>query len=452
MEGYTTLMLNSEEFSRASSSKYTAAEEIEFLKMAISYVNMHVFVYDISLHKLYFFESDTYPFGILTGSEHSVQDIIKLGIIEKDAVPIFKSLFEKIENGEKRTDAVIKICNNSSVMWNHIMLVNHFDKNGTPVRAVGTIQDVSNRVKIELLYSKEKQFRFAMLADSRRVYEINVTRDRFVKLESIQDTTDYGEWDIYTQSMANLCKTRIYQEDWETFLKIATKENLLQGFENGITEFYCEYRVIDAVGQISWSSSTTHLLRDPVSDDIKGFIYVKNIDKQKEFELELYQQAERDDLTGIYNRRTAEKLVTQILLTSNATQKHGFLMLDIDEFKHVNDTFGHIKGDFLLQQISNDIRKILRSDDIFARMGGDEFIVFLNNVDTTKEIIDIANRLCDCVCNICVDEASDFHTTISIGISTYPKDGNTFEELYKNSDCSLYNVKQHGKNNVSLFS
>lgn len=445
-------MFKPEEVITESSFKYSVEEKMEFFNKAISQVDLHVFVYDVMCDKLYFFESATFPFGVLKSSEYSIQDIVNLDIMEKEVTPVFVSLFEAIKNGEKSEEAVIKICNGSTVTWNHVMIVNHFDEKGKPIRAVGTIQNVTHRIKIEQLYSKERQFRFAMLADSRRVYEINVTRDRFIKLESIQDTTDYGEWDVYTKTMAKLCKTRVHKDDWDAFLQVATKENLLQGFENNITEFHCEYRFVDDEGKASWSSSTTHLLKDPVSNDIKGFIYVKDIDKQKELEIKLYRQAETDHLTGIYNRRTAEKMITRILLDAQPTHIYGFLMFDIDEFKYVNDTFGHLKGDFLLQKIANDIKIILRDEDIFARMGGDEFVVFVKNVDLIKQISCIAKRLCKCVSRISIDEESDFHPTISIGISTYPANGNTFEELYKNSDIALYDVKQNGKNAMAFFS
>lgn len=433
-------------------SKYTIEEENDFFKKAVIHMNVHIFVYDIPVQKLYFFESDALPFGVLAGAEHSIQDIIDLDIMEPETTCAFEALFQKIQNGEKTADAVIKTSTNSAITWNHILLVSYFDESGNPIRCVGTIQDVSQRIEIEQLYSNERQFRFAMLADSRRVYEINVTKDRFIKLESIQDNTDGEGWDLYTQSMVKLCKNRVFKDDWDVFLQVATRQNLLDGFENGITEFYCEYRFIEDDGKTVWSSSTTHLLQDPNSDCIKGFIYVKDIDKQKKLELQLYRQAESDPLTGIYNRRTAERLITQALLHSTHTQLHGFLTIDIDEFKKVNDFFGHIRGDFLLKQIAYNIKSILRHNDIFARMGGDEFIVFLSDVSSFPKLLDIANRICESARHVCVDEESDFHTTISIGISTYPNNGDTFAELYKNSDHSLYDVKQHGKNGISLFS
>lgn len=166
---------------------------------------------------------------------------------------------------------------------------------------IGTIQDVTRRMESELRYSNERQYRIAMLAGSRRVYEINVIRDRFIKLEDIEDTTDYEKWSIYSETMSRMCRDQIYKEDWEIFLRVATRENLLQGYKKGITEFYCEYRSLAKNGNQNWASSETHLLRDPITEDIKGFIYAKDINLQKRRELALYQQAERDSLKGAYN-------------------------------------------------------------------------------------------------------------------------------------------------------
>lgn len=118
----------------------------------------------------------------------------------------------------------------------------------------------------------------------------------------------------------------------------------------------------------------------------------------------------------------------------------------------MNDTFGHIQGDYLLQQIAGGISSILRSADILARMGGDEFIVFLSNLDNIKQAQKIAERLCKYVHSICVEPDKKFRAAISIGIAIYLQDGTTFTELYKKSDKALYDVKHHGKNSVKRYS
>lgn len=431
--------------------QYPIDDECHILKLAVGQMNIHVFVYDLLLEKIYFFQSPSLPFGTLSENNYSVDDIINLAIFDKEGDAMFRKIFEDTHAGLPESGAIIKTLSDSNPCWYHVMMLNCFNENGDSFRAIGTIQDVSTRIETELRYSKEKQFRLAMMTDANRVYEVNVSRDRFMALTSVQDTTDCDNWNLYTQSMADLCKNRVYQEDWSNFLRVASRENLLQGFAQGITEFYCEYRTVDENNQKSWSSSATHLLRDPLSNDIKGFIYVKDIDEQKKQEIALYQQAECDPLTGVYNRRTAERLITQTLLSSKANHIHGFLSIDIDDFKFVNDSFGHLVGDALLQQLSAKIGCALRNDDILARMGGDEFVVFLNDTGNMSHILHVAERLCLSIQEISLEEAPNYHPTISIGIATYPNDGNTFRELYKKSDQSLYQVKQNGKNHVSVF-
>lgn len=430
---------------------YTKEEELNILRKAISQVNVNVFLYDLPLQVIHFLNGEDNSLGILE-TEYTLEDIIEKNKIELESIPALKMLFDKIQKGERQASTIIKVRNDKKAVWYQIVLNNSNNCTSKPHYVVGTIQDVSKRVESELRYSNEQQYRFAMFSEAYRVYEINVTKDRFKKLETIQDNTDGNDWNLYTETMANLCKNNVYREDWNIFLKVATRENLLAGFKNGITEFHCEYRLVKEKGEITWSESSTHLLGDPISGDIKGFIYVKDINERKKREIELYHQAETDPLTGVYNRRTAERIITEELLNSDASTIHGFLSIDIDDFKKVNDTFGHVKGDWLLQRITEVITGTLREKDILARMGGDEFIVFLNDSGNQKDILRIANRLCEHVRNITIAKEQIFHTAISIGISTYPKDGKTFAELYKNSDKALYDVKQHGKNNAGVFS
>ncbi|MEG1291114.1 MAG: hypothetical protein RSD28_02315, partial [Lachnospiraceae bacterium] len=269
-----------------STKKFLLEEECNILKTAIAEMNIHVFVYDICLKKIYFFSSNAHPFGVLNEMDYTIEDILNHGIIDANYTTIFRSLFHDVESGSNTSNALFKLCTtDSSEVWNYIMLTNCSNHGKPPIRAIGTIQDVSKRIQTEQRYTKETQYRLAMMADSRRVYEINVTKNRFIKLESIQDSTDYGSWNLYTETMDN-----IYPDDWDTFLDIATRDHLIEGYNKGITEFYCEYRFINDTGNIAWSSSSTHLLKDPLSNDIKGYIYVKDIEKQKKMELKLYQQ------------------------------------------------------------------------------------------------------------------------------------------------------------------
>lgn len=436
----------------SSIAEYIKNEENSILKMAMEQMNIQVFAYDGSRRRLHFLgnPSKEPPFA-WKETECLLEEFLTAGFMDDSDTAAFQNLFDAVEQGQQSASARIRFWADKEELWFQVRLTRCCCGEAGLEVAIGTMQDISSRVKIENRYTNEKQYRLAMLADSRRVYEINVTKDRFIKLQSIQDSTDGRFWQPYTKTMNQMRETLVYQEDWETFMQIADREHLLSGFLGGKQEFYCEYRVVDEGGQTTWSSSATHLLKDPISDDIKGFIYIKDIDQQKKQQLELAHEAECDALTGIYNRRTAEKLIKRILEDAAEGDIYGFLTIDLDDFKLVNDTFGHSKGDQLLRQAAEEISMAVRERDIVARIGGDEFIVFLYQDVNQKNVEQIANRINLTVSNIRLKEGDKFRPTASIGIAIYPSGGRTFKELYEHSDQALYQVKQHGKNHIEFY-
>ena len=148
-----------------------------------------------------------------------------------------------------------------------------------------------------------------------------------------------------------------------------------------------------------------------------------------------------DALTGIFNRRGFEEKTKNINLSFNYT----VAILDIDKFKDVNDTFGHDVGDTILKELSTIVTKKIRQEDIFARWGGEEFILLLR----TKDLA-IAENIAD---KLRADiEKADFsvvkHITVSFGISNFKNKNQTFEEVFKNADNALYKAKESGRNRV----
>lgn len=426
--------------------------ENNILKAALRQLQIQLFVYDIPMKKLYFLrtakESDQEH---AAGADYSEEEFLRCRIPDAKHKIIVQEMFRKMEQGEAQAEALIRFFKEDRIIWGMLLISCCMDAAGRPVRAIGTIQETVGSEEANLRYQREREYREAMLADCRRVYEVNVTKDRFTKLESIQDSTDTGVWENYTEAMNQLRETRVYREDWDVFLEIAQREHLLQGYEAGKTEFYCEYRVVGKEGELVWSSSATHLLRDPNTGDIKGFIYIKDIDKQKKWEIELARQAECDPLTGVYNRRSAQRIIGERLEQFQDGRQWGFLMLDLDDFKYVNDTFGHAKGDRLLQKIAKQINMIVGEDDIFARLGGDEFIVFLQENAGGERVKRIADLICDSVRNTRFVRNQNFQPSASIGIAIYPECGTTFQELYEAADKALYHVKRHGKNYAAFY-
>ena len=167
----------------------------------------------------------------------------------------------------------------------------------------------------------------------------------------------------------------------------------------------------------------------------------------------LYELATKDGLTKLYiSRHFYTLLENEIRRCSRYKHKMSLLMLDIDNFKQVNDTYGHLIGDQILRELSNEISQTVRKIDIPARYGGEEFIVILP--ETTKEdAVIIAERLRINISKIKVKAKEDTYIspTTSIGVCQYPMDGEEAKTLINSADTALYHSKHNGKNIVSIF-
>ena len=163
--------------------------------------------------------------------------------------------------------------------------------------------------------------------------------------------------------------------------------------------------------------------------------------------------AHHDQLTGLPNRLfLAAHLPGAIEEARRSGSMLAVLFLDLDRFKHINDSRGHETGDKLLKAVALRIRRTTRTDDIVVRMGGDEFIVVLKTVTTAEQINETASRISDALAAPLLIDGRPLVTTASIGVSLFPRDGATMGELLRQSDTAMYQAKDRGRNNFQLFS
>lgn len=164
---------------------------------------------------------------------------------------------------------------------------------------------------------------------------------------------------------------------------------------------------------------------------------------------ELKQQRDIDMLTKLSNRGAFERVVAQYIHESN--QNAVLLIMDIDNFKSVNDTMGHAYGDMVLQLVGEQLSAAFRSGDTVSRLGGDEFVAFLPAAGNIQLIAEKAQALIARVSAIKIQSDTPCKIGASIGLAQYPSNGCTFEELYKRADEALYRAKQAGKGKCFIY-
>jgi diguanylate cyclase (GGDEF)-like protein len=168
--------------------------------------------------------------------------------------------------------------------------------------------------------------------------------------------------------------------------------------------------------------------------------------------VQLREQAIRDLLTGLHNRRyLKETLEREVARAARAGTMLSVIMMDVDEFKRVNDTFGHKAGDMMLQAIGNLLRTHTRRSDILCRYGGEEFLVVMPEA-TAQSALQRAEQLRDAIQTLRVSHGgADLHVTLSLGIAAFPIHGQTDEEVLRSADKALYAAKARGRNCVVVF-
>ncbi|MCI5751344.1 MAG: diguanylate cyclase [Oscillospiraceae bacterium] len=164
---------------------------------------------------------------------------------------------------------------------------------------------------------------------------------------------------------------------------------------------------------------------------------------------DIKSKSHQDALTGLWNRAHTEETVNAMLAEGVSG---ALMMIDMDNFKAINDNYGHIAGDQTLKMFADTLRKYSAEGDVLCRIGGDEFVVFVKDVTSKSEI---GNRASDIISDMCYKlEQCKFETnsSVSIGIAQTPDDGTEFNKLYNSADKALYYVKQNGKNAFHFFS
>ena len=167
--------------------------------------------------------------------------------------------------------------------------------------------------------------------------------------------------------------------------------------------------------------------------------------ERKRFEEHLTYLAQYDHLTGLVNRTLfRDRLVQATARSKRMQQMIGLMLLDLDRFKLVNDTFGHDIGDELLKAVSERLKTCVREVDTVARMGGDEFTIILEGVSSEQNILVVAKRITESIATPFELKGHCISIGISIGITIYPQDDHPVDELLKHADTAMYQAKQHG--------
>lgn len=247
--------------------------------------------------------------------------------------------------------------------------------------------------------------------------------------------------DNYPQS---LLETGVVAED-----SIPIYEKRFKNAAAGVVDE--EVQLYLASGEIAWYLFRYSVIRDENGQVVRAVGKMTDITKQKITISELADKAQRDQLTGIYNKATTEQLIREALAERAENSRFALMIVDVDNFKNINDTCGHLYGDVFLSKLASKLKGMFRPEDIIGRIGGDEFFVFIKDVSEPLIVQERAIQICRTFQETHIENGESCNISVSLGIALAPEHGTDFDTLYKSADRALYATKAEGKNNYTIY-
>jgi len=317
-------------------------------------------------------------------------------------------------------------------------------EDGKP-NALGIVVDITKQQQLkEKIILERERYRVATELSNDVIFEYDFKSNKLIFTSKIKDLLgheatiyDFGENYIIYKSV-------VHPDDQGIYLNFCQK--LLEG--SNVIE--CEIRLKHIYGEFVWCQMVGKTIYDNNNQPVRVIGKMVNVDVQKKELEHLTYKATRDPLTGIYNKEATVKKIENFIY-GNKNGKHILMFIDLDDFKEVNDNYGHLVGDKTLTFMVKRLKSVFGDGEIIGRIGGDEFVVFIGNIDDMQEIINKANRLIDVLNTEYKDKDKAIPITGSVGIALYPRDGLYFDSLLERADEALYRVKKRGKNNFVIY-
>ncbi|MEF9962134.1 MAG: diguanylate cyclase [Erysipelotrichaceae bacterium] len=398
--------------------------------------------------------------GFTTMTGYTKDDIIKdfdgrfIGIIfEEDLKEAFSEYFKQTKNANEYHISYRVHKKDGSTLW--IMDNGYIVKDAHGLYNHSIISDISVMKKQEEeLKLGENRFAIAMNASSGTLFEVDLKKQVYTHFENakvifgvngdvlLNETKKFSH--LPYSEFAKAIPSYFFHPD-DLIMVGKEMKNLL---EKGVVSFDARLRRYDQT--YIWARVNLSIIRDEHGVATRLVGYMSDIDGMKKQAALLETKAQMDAMSGLYNKVAMNTLVDKEL-SINPNELCALIVLDIDNFKDINDTYGHAFGDVVLIEISSKLKASFRNDDILARMGGDEFAVLMKNVTDTSMVLKKVSELSNDLRQTYLGNKEEYKITCSIGVIMIENRNESFESYYRKADAALYHSKQNGKDQFVLY-
>lgn len=312
---------------------------------------------------------------------------------------------------------------------------------------VCTVSDISEQKEAEEEMLKQaERLNLLVQADQEIIVDYNAKTD--VMLIRKMEKNGKPKEELIPQYFEKMDLTPYHPEDVDALMNLY--RDLLKKPGTGVIE----YRHKRFAEEFNWFHLTLSSIGDREGYVTRIVGRMLDIQERKLRELDLARRAEKDALSGLYNKGTVVRLIQEILSQSASNDLHAMVVVDLDNFKEVNDNLGHTAGDRLIETAAAKLKEIFRGSDVIGRIGGDEFLVFMRDIGTIANVDILATKLTrelQLAFDLPEGKPGKVEISCSVGISVYPYHGTGYQELFDKADQALYYIKETGKNGYRIF-
>ncbi len=368
---------------------------------------------------------------------------VERSIIPED-IPTFNQAIADVLKDDGVVDVEFRtVTGSGGLRWLHIR-GNLYARKGKKYTIVTIVEDVTERKNVEEeLQRQAERLHILSEAEGEKILDYNAKTDVMI----IKSTDEFGmpKDEIYTRYLEKFNAEKIFWEDVPYYK--AVMSGLLKSPKHDTIEF----RINRFDEDFTWyqANLTSLLGAEGYVTRIVGRMI--NINDKKLKEMDLLLRAEKDALTGLYNQGATEQLIHSAIGDGSDNTLSALMIVDLDNFKEVNDLLGHANGDQLLEKTADFLRDMFKGGDVIGRIGGDEFLIYMRNLSTISDADEMAGNIVKRI-NFKFDfEGQPVHVTCSVGVAVYPYHGTTYEELFEKADRAVYTVKANGKDGYRVY-
>jgi len=349
----------------------------------------------------------------------------------KDREKIWEQL---ARTGQARMDAVPFQDASGALRWH--MISARVLPDGEPKTVLVTAVDITGRIAAEqALRASETRFKAAFRNSAIGMALLAADGSWLMANEALCEILRYSEEELLQTDIRSVTYPEDRAEDFE-FLRV----RMVRGARGALQR---ERRLVRKDGTTVWVQIDLGVVVDGESDSFQVIAQIQDVTERRAAEARAEHLALHDPLTGLPNKRLlADRLAIALSVAKRAKTRVGAIFIDLDRFKPVNDTWGHLAGDAVLRQIAQRLQSALRQSDTVARVGGDEFLVLATGVEQRHELDRLVERLHTAIERPCEIESGATTVSASIGLAIYPDHTKDPTELLRRADAAMYEVKR----------